>query len=271
MNSFDVLIPSHGETLNQIESLLYSIFLQDLKTFKLNKIFLCSDNKRILKKFGNRCFVTTIKQNPHMGKPHALNLMLQQAESNFCIQNSADCLPASNLTYHYLLHKFRSNPLVGAVTSRPEPHDKGFMFLPNIVWKCHHFVQPKLNGELFAFRKKLIRWLPENLVHDDAYIHNLIKSQGYKIVYEPRVIVYNSMPKTFSEFYEQRKKNVVGNMQLGDAFKVNPPHGMRLRSLILMALELLANIHGRLDYVKGKIPEGLVGYNLASTKQVVNG
>jgi len=268
MNKFDVLIPAHGESVSQIENLLHAIFRQDLESFKLNKIFLCSDQTTHINNFKHRCSITTIKQEANLGKPNALNMMLRQANSDICVQNSADCIPSSNWTYHFLLKPFLNNPLVGAVTCKPEPCDVGFMFLPNIVWKCHNYVQPKLCGELFSFKKKLISELPESVVHDDAYIHHILNAQGYRVVYASEAIVYNSMPKLFSEFYMQRKKNVVGNMQLGATFKVNPPRNLRLRSLILMGLELLANVHGRLDYVRGKIPVGLVGYNLKSTKEV---
>lgn len=269
IDDFDILIPAHGESINQIEMLLQSIFLQETSDFALNKILLCSDNPKIIHHFAPRCMITTIKQEQARGKPNALNILIEQAEADVCIQNSADCLPASNWTYNHLLYAFTRNPFVGAVTSRPEPFNRGFMSLPNIVWKCHHFVQPKLSGELFAFKRRLFQDLPDEVVHDDAYIHRVIEASGYQVLYEPKAVVFNAVPESFSEFYDQRKKNVIGNMQLGDIFNIKPPGNLRLRSLLLMSIELLANVHGRLDYVRGKIPRGLVGYNLPSTKEVI--
>ena len=142
------------------------------------------------------------------------------------------------------------------------------MYLPNIVWKCHSYVQPKLNAELFAIKRTLIEPLPLHVIHDDAYIHAELVRRGYSVLYVQNAIVFNCAPTTLQEFYAQRKKNVLGNLQLTQYFKSNIPSGMRLRSLMLMSIELIANIHGRLDYVRGNIPVGLIGYNLKTTKEV---
>jgi len=267
MMNYDVLIPAHGESVQQIETLLYSIFLQKSGDWKLGNVFLCSDNPKHEYSFGNRSCITFLHQEPLRGKPNALNMMLKKGTAPYCVQNSADCIPASEHTYNFLLRHFSSS-VVGAVTSNPMPFNDGVMWLPNIVWRCHDFVQPKLNAELFAFRRDLIEVLPETVIHDDSYIHNIVEKE-FQIVYEPKAIVFNSAPKRLSEFYLQRKKNVVGNIQLAKDFRMNPPKFIRLRTLILMSLELLANVHGRLDYVRGKIPKGLVGYNLETTKEVI--
>lgn len=265
---FDVLIPAHAETLGQLNNLLMGIFLQQTPGWKLNDVFLCSDNPKIFNTFSNRSQIEFVDQEPMHGKPDALNRMLARSTASYCIQNSADCLPASDRTYSYLLDPLMV-PHIGAVTSHPIPYEHGFMFLPDLIWKCHSFVQPKLSAELFSFKKDLIDSLPETVIHDDAYIHNMILKKHHQIYYEPRAIVFNSAPKTFSEFYSQRKKNVVGNIQLAKEFHENPPKMLRFRFLILMSLELLANVHGRLDYAKNKIPKGLIGYSLESTKEVI--
>jgi len=266
--NFDVLIPAHGESINQVEFLLKLIMVQKTPKFKLDNIILCSDNEALINFFNDFSLLTLIPQEPNCGKPDAFNRMLKEASSDICIQNSADCIPASRFTYKFLLNPLNDD-MVGAVTSHPIPSNYGFMYLPNIVWKVHSFVQPKLSGESFSFKKKSVKPIPLDVIHDDAYIHSMIISNGFKVLYEPRAIVYNAVPTKLSEFYRQRKKNVIGNMQLGDYFKVQPPKLMRLRSLILMSLELLANVHGRLDYVRGHVPKGLVGYNLETTKEVI--
>ncbi len=264
---FDVLIPAHGESINQIENLLCAVHLQQTPHKKLGQILLCSDNKQIYRHFFHRSDLEFIYQEANRGKPHALNLLMSFSDSPICIQNSADCIPGSEQTYDYLLEPLE-NSIVGAVTSKPVPFNEGFISLPNIVWRCHEFVQPKLNAELFSFKKDLVGVLPETVIHDDAYIHYLILQKYYQVVYEPKAIVLNKTPESFGDFYEQRRKNVLGNLQLETQFGIKPIRFMRLRSLILMSLELLANVHGRLDYVRGKVPKGLVGYNLESTKEV---
>jgi cellulose synthase/poly-beta-1,6-N-acetylglucosamine synthase-like glycosyltransferase len=265
---FDVLIPAHAESQRQLETLIMSILFQKTPGWQLGRLLLCSDNPLIAETFMDRTSIEFIPQDPGLGKPDALNRMLYASDAPFCIQNSADCIPASEKTYLFLLAHM-TNPVVGAVTCQPVPYESGFMFLPNLVWSSHHFVQPKLSAELFSFRRSLIDRLPPGIIHDDAYIHNVILQKSYQVVYEPRAIVFNSPPKTMREFYQQRKKNVIGNLQLPRDFNQNPPRMLRMRSLILIGLELLANVHGRLDYARGKIPKGLIGYNLESTKEVI--
>jgi biofilm PGA synthesis N-glycosyltransferase PgaC len=266
---FDVVICSHGESIEQLESLIFSTTLQKTKGFKLGRILLCSDDERVKKKFEDYCTVTFIEQPSRLGKPDALNRLMKVSESEIIVQESADTIPISEYTFYYLLSPFR-NSNVGAVTSRPEPVNNGFMSLPRIVWSCHHFVQPKISGELFAFRRDLVDTIPDDIIHDDTYVHKLISKKGYTVVYEPRAVVLNRVPETLEEFYLQRKKNVIGNLQIMEKFRELPQDKMRLRSMILMSLELLANIDGRLDYARGKAPKGLVGYRLESTKNILD-
>jgi cellulose synthase/poly-beta-1,6-N-acetylglucosamine synthase-like glycosyltransferase len=264
---YDVLIPAHGETVKQIENLLFSIFLQRSSSHKLSRIFLCTDNEDLQEAFSDQSAVSFIYQDPGLGKPDAFNRMLQEAQAEVCIQISADCIPASENTFHFLLNPlFAEN--VAAVTSAPEPSNSGFLFLPNIVWKCHCYVQPKLNAELYAFKRELLDPLPLGVVHDDAFIHAVLMRKGFQVVYEPRAVVFNSVPETLEEFYAQRKKNVIGNLQIINEFRLEIPKEMRLRALFLMSLEMMANLHGRLDHMRGRIPRGLIGYNLKSTKTV---
>lgn len=269
MLHFDVMIPAHAESIDQLINLIMAITFQKVPGWKLGKLFLCSDNPEIADAFYSMAHLIFIYQEPEKGKPDALNMMLASSTSPYCIQNSADCIPASENTYRYLLEPLRSS-ICGAVTSKPVPFSPGFLWLPDLIWKCHHFIQPKLNAELFSFKRALVDFLPQTVIHDNAFIHNMILKKGFQIVYEPRAVVFNSPPKTMTEFYGQRKKNMIGNLQLGREFKQFPPSGLRLRSLIVMSLELLANIHGRLDYARGKIPKGLIGYSLESTKEVLN-
>lgn len=267
MNLFDVLIPAHGESLSQIETLLQAISMQKSSCFKLSKIILCSDDNRLKEIFDQRVAVHFINQEKRMGKPDALNRLLQASTAEFCIQNSADCIPASEYSYHFLLEPLL-DPGIGAVSGHPIPFNQGFLSLPVVVWKCHDFVQPKLSGEMFSFSRRLFSQIPIGIIHDDAFLHHEIVKKGFDVVFEPRAVVFNSAPELFREYYAQRKKNVIGNLQLMAQFQDLPPGLMRLRTLIMMGLEVIVNLHGRFDHIRGKIPKGLIGYSLKSTKKV---
>lgn len=266
--NFDVLIPSHAESIRQLENLVFAITMQRTKQFKLGKILLCSDNTQTEEYFDDKSIIQFIKQPSRLGKPDAFNRMLKESDAEVCVSESADTIPASQYTYEFALNHFSLDEAVGAVTSNPIPLNWGFLSLPFIVWRCHHFVQPKISGEMFAFRRELLGSIPLEIVHDDSYIHQIIVTKGFAVIYEPRAIVINRVPDSLGDFYRQRIKNVVGNMQIAERFGRASLNRVRLRSLVLMSLELLANAHGRLDYVRGKIPEGLIGYNLESTKEV---
>ena len=267
MKTFDVMIPAHNESLRQLQELIMAITFQKVHGWRLGRLFICSDNPRIQKGLSGLAHLSLLSQAPGLGKPNALNMMYEKSRAFYALQNSADCIPASENTYQLLLDPLL-NPVFGAVTSRPVSFEPGFLWLPDLVWKCHHFVQPKLNAELFSFKRSAVDFLPETVIHDDAYWHNMVVRCGFQVCYEPRAIVFNSAPKTMSEFYNQRKKNVIGNLQLEREFHQEAPSMLRLRSLIVMSVEILANLHGRLDYARGKIPKGLIGYSLESTKEV---
>lgn len=266
--NFDVLIPAHGESINQLENLVFAITMQRTKQFKLGKILLCSNNTKIEDYFNDKSIIQFIKQSSRLGKPDAFNRMLHESDAEFCVSESADTIPASQYTYQFALTPL-INENVGAVTSNPIPINWGFLHLPFIIWRCHHFVQPKISGEMFAFRRELLDKIPLEIVHDDTYIHQIIATKGFKIIYEPRALVINRVSDSLGEFYSQRVKNVVGNLQIKEKFGCSPSDKMRFRLLVLMSVELLANVHGRLDYVRGKIPRGLIGYSLGTTKEVI--
>ena len=250
-----------------METLLQAVSLQRSSVFKLSRIILCSDDDELKESFEERTSVLFISQEKRWGKPDSLNRLMEASSAEFCIHNSADCIPASEYSYHFLL-KPLLDPRVGAVSGHPIPVNHGFLGLPVVVWKCHDFVQPKLSGEMFSFSRRLFSPIPADVVHDDTFLHHEIVRKGFNVVFEPRAAVFNSVPETFREFYAQRKKNVMGNLQFVNEFRERPLRAMRLRALIMMGLEVIVNVHGKLDYVRGKTPKGLIGYSLKSTKEV---
>ena len=71
---------------------------------------------------------------------------------------------------------------------------------------------PKL-GEVVAFRNVVPR-IPLDTAVDEISIQALITQLGYRLVYEPRAIVYNRGPATVRDFLRQRRRIYAGHLRI---------------------------------------------------------
>ncbi len=102
------------------------------------------------------------------------------------------------------------------VASRPVPMDSRDTFfgaLTHALWHLHHEVslQNPKTGEMVAFRR-VVPSIPEGVGADEDWIRDLVEQKGYRVLYEPRALVYNTGPKTLDEFMRQRVRVNVQEM-----------------------------------------------------------
>lgn len=159
--------------------------------------------------------VRLIVQERREGKASAINLFLGAAQSPILVLVGADVL-IKEATFDALLEHFR-DPRVGMVGGHPIPVNDEGSFLGHAVhllWQMHDIVAreaPKL-GETIAFRN-VIPSIPVDTSVDEISIQALISQLGYKLVYEPRAIVYNRGPATVSDFLRQRRRIHAGHLR----------------------------------------------------------
>jgi poly-beta-1,6-N-acetyl-D-glucosamine synthase len=159
--------------------------------------------------------VRLIAQDRREGKASAINLFLGAAQSPILLLVSADVLIKEG-TFDAILGHFR-DPNVGMVGAHPIPVNDEGSFLGHAVhllWQLHDIVArevPKL-GETIAFRN-VIPSIPFDTAVDEISIQAIISQLGYKLVYEPRAIVYNRGPATVSDFLRQRRRIHAGHLR----------------------------------------------------------
>jgi hypothetical protein len=71
---------------------------------------------------------------------------------------------------------------------------------------------PKL-GEVVAFRN-VVPSIPLDTAVDEISIQALITQLGYRLVYEPRAIVYNRGPASVRDFLRQRRRIYAGHLRI---------------------------------------------------------
>lgn len=163
--------------------------------------------------------ITVIVQEQREGKASAINLFIQHAvHSDFLILESADTLPADELTLHRLVLPLVHTPDVGITGAHPVPVDDPDHFMGAVVhlqWRLHHRValrSPKM-GELVAFRN-ILPQIPVDTAVDEACIEALLTPRGYRPYYVPEAIVYNKGPDTIRDFLTQRRRITAGHHHL---------------------------------------------------------
>ena len=157
--------------------------------------------------------VRLIEQPRREGKASAVNLFIGATQAPVVVLISADLVLADDALEN-LLRSF-ADPAVGMVGGRPVPVNGETTFLGHAVhlqWRLHHRISgryPKM-GEMIAFRN-VVPSIPGDTAVDELSIQALITQLGYRLVYEPRAIVYNRGPATVADFLRQRRRIYAGH------------------------------------------------------------
>jgi biofilm PGA synthesis N-glycosyltransferase PgaC len=163
--------------------------------------------------------VHLISESSRRGKACALNVLFEEAEKyDAVVLLGADNLPRSG-SIKLLINALKKEK-ADIVGSRPVPVNGGeniIDFCVHLLWDLHHKLSldnPKISGELMAFRTGIIREIPSIVVNDDAYIQLFFQINDCKVVYCPEAIVYLKGPSTIRDFFKQRRRIFTGYYQL---------------------------------------------------------
>ena len=131
---------------------------------------------------------------------------------------SADVIVEAGAFGHLLRHF--ADPTVGMVGGHPVPVNGSGTFLGHTVhlqWHLHDVIAretPKL-GEAIAFRN-VVPSIPLDTAVDELNIQALVSQLGYRLVYEPRAVIYNRGPATVGDFLRQRRRIYAGHLRTRD-------------------------------------------------------
>lgn len=160
--------------------------------------------------------IRLIVQERREGKASAVNLFIRAARSPLLLMAGGDVVLKDGAA-EALLQPFRDLS-VGMVGGRPVPVNDEHTFLGHagrLLWEVHDQIarqDPKL-GEVIAFRN-VVPSIPVDTPVDEISIQALITQLGYRLVYEPRAVVYNRCPTTVSDFLRQRRRIYAGHLQV---------------------------------------------------------
>lgn len=217
--------------------------------------------------------VRLIEQERREGKASAINLFIGEAKCPVLVMVSADLIVEDG-AFDFLLRHFE-DPAVGMVGGHPIPVNGRGTFLGHAVhlqWSLHDRIarhSPKL-GEMVAFRN-VVPSIPLDTAVDELSIQALITQLGFRLVYEPRAVVYNRGPATVQDFLRQRRRIYAGHLRIRDQQAYSAPTMSAWRagrallgsasfstpravtwSIGTVGLEATARALGRYDIVRGR-------------------
>ena len=232
--------------------------------------------------------VQLLVQRERRGKASAINEILQRAQGEVVILEGADTIPHPEAV-ELLIRPF-TDPSMGVVAAHPVSTDDENTFwggLTHALWNLHHEVslQNPKTGEMFAFRR-VVEELPEDVGADEDWIRHEVEGDGYRVMYEPQAVVYNSGPKFIDEFLKQRVRISTQQLYQSRVSSFLPPT-WRTRFLVnallgylgrknarpakvlpLLGVEIAARIYSGLSLTLN--PRNIVKWDsLPSTKVVV--
>lgn len=231
-------------------------------------------------------------QERREGKASAINIFLKEARTPLVILLGADVIPEEN-AFEYLCAPFR-DPAIGMVGGRPIPINDSSTFMGHTVhllWRLHDRLarqHPKL-GEVIAFRN-VISGISTSSAVDEISLQALISQLGYRLLYQPKCVIYNKGPLSVRDFLKQRRRIYAGHLQVlrrqkyeASTMKVSPIFHQLIAcrhfaartprqaiwTLGAVALEALARAQGYYDFWRRR--EHAIWQAVASTKDLEPG
>jgi cellulose synthase/poly-beta-1,6-N-acetylglucosamine synthase-like glycosyltransferase len=90
------------------------------------------------------------------------------------------------------------------------------------MWRFHGHVFEELNDaglarhatEAFCIRNGIINKIPPETINDDAYIAVTAKKKGWLIKYSAESTISMCGPRSYSEYFQQRRRVIYGHYQV---------------------------------------------------------
>lgn len=158
------------------------------------------------------------------GKPAALNLAVSKAKGDILILTDGDVY-IGEIAIPELIRYFEDEK-VGAVSGNPistNPKTNKYGFwayvLTSVANERRKYAKQNgkrffCSGYLFAIRKKIFPFLPEELLSEDGYISENVYRAGFKIEYSENSKVYVKYPDNLSDWVRQKRRSAGGYNQI---------------------------------------------------------
>jgi cellulose synthase/poly-beta-1,6-N-acetylglucosamine synthase-like glycosyltransferase len=162
--------------------------------------------------------VQILEEKVRKGLASALNLGYGSAKGDIVIKTDCDMFLEKNSIKEIV--KYFSDPQVGAVTGRVIISNECNVEIGyRNVFETLRIAEANLDSTyLFnpfcAFRKDLIEPIDPKSVADDAELALKIRKKGYKTIYSPNAIAYESSPTSFKGRISQKSRRAQGHVRL---------------------------------------------------------
>ena len=213
---------------NNIGKLLWNVLNDQELSEDSEVVVVCSGCVDKTEEVVNKYAAKDSRVKPHFekerkGKASAINYILANATADAILFISADTLPRKG-TFPKLLSKLKQ-PQVGLVCGNPSPVNSSNSMIGRMVllmWHFHSHVFEELNdaglarhaSEAFCVRKGIVEKIPSETVNDDAFIAVNVKKKGWLIKFCPDSRISICGPRTFLEYFQQRRRVVFGHYQI---------------------------------------------------------
>jgi biofilm PGA synthesis N-glycosyltransferase PgaC len=166
--------------------------------------------------------VKTTHYNEHRGKACALELGVSQAKGDILVFTDVRQRLASG-ALERLLENF-ADPEVGCASgelrfsteSRPGLKTTLYWMYERWLRRQESLIGSSVGatGAFYAIRRELFEPLPEGLLLDDVYTPLRLALSGWRVVHEPRAVVYDEEAAGERQEFERKVRTLTGNYQL---------------------------------------------------------
>lgn len=209
---FSIIVPAYNEA-NVIRRKLENLLSLDYPQNRVEIIVVddgSTDNtSEIVTSFLDNTRVSLIKSD-RVGKTEAINKGLKQVRGDFVLMSDADCFLEEDALVKAA--QDLSDDSVGAVTGNIKLMDRKTSALrkdPSSSMVKLFELESRLDsvptgmGAFLAFKRKLIDSLDPRCLADDVDITIRVRKKGFRIIYDPEVVVHTWDATTFFSWYKQ--------------------------------------------------------------------
>ena len=213
--AISLIIPVYNEE-KVIRDKVRDVLSLDYPHDKLEILFAldgCTDRtKDILTECGDSRLVI-IDGKKRQGKVNVLNKAIARAKGDIVVFSDANSMHKPDML-RKLVRNF-SDEQAGCVCGRLRYTDTQNTFTgkaESLYWRYEHFLKRQesrlgklliTNGSIQAIRKKLYPY-PDPEVADDFSLPIITQASGYKVLYEPEAVVYESATQNLKEEFSQK-------------------------------------------------------------------
>lgn len=220
--TIEILIPSFNEE-NLIESRIKNLLNLDYPLQKLNFTFVdggsTDDTIKLIKSASAKNKRIRLIQTNLRNKIKQLNKALHSTQADIICVSDVDTV-LEKKAMKCLALTFTTDPQVWVVGAHTLP--KKTISLDRFHWQTQNearlleskaFSSSSVIANCYAFRNKLLREFPEDVIADDVYIVFLAQSKGLQVVYTDEPLAFEvRSPKTIQTFIQHKFRKAHANI-----------------------------------------------------------